>query len=888
MARTARPRGTRGSSRVTWNEIEQLRRRVRELELTRERLSRLYFTQVEAGKTRTEKMHRLLEVVTQLNSTLELDALLAGIVRAVQVTIGFRVVLLRVLDPDSHALRARAFAGLDSVAMAKLEAEDVPLDTFLTWLSDEFRVGRSYFISHTHSFSRRLPEGVRVDLGKREPWEWHEDDVLFVPLYTKTGDIVGYLSVDDPADRLVPSRETIELLEVFANHMVVALDNARLYQSLDEHSRRLEDANTRLGELTRLKSNFLSAISHELRTPLTSIRAYTDSLRDASPTGGAPSGDPEAWQHSLDVLTDESARLEALIDSVLSFSALESGAGPQTTGVDLGALVRECAGLLAPAARTKGVTLELELPGAEVALEADRELLKQLLLQLGGNAVKFTPAGGQVVVGLTSEDRGARLSVRDTGIGIPVEEQGRIFERFYQIDGGSTRHYGGTGLGLAICKSVAEWHGGHISVQSRPGQGSCFAVHLPANPHPRAEVLGAGRRRREGGDQPLGLAVEMVAQVLDAPRALLLARQTDGDLVPRAVVGVAAEEIRGLRLHAGEGIAGRVLETGEPYSSADAGRDPAFIGHRREAYREGQVLAVPVRAGERDVGVLVVGLGPADNPEVEERTGGARPGSAGKARMALLLQLAERVGTVLACVENTRRTEAETQVAGETLKSVLVHLRRDRRNAADRVRYAGLVARALGMGEREAAQVEFAALVQDVALSRPEVADLRDGEIAPSEADAMRAIAAAPPGVLAERLERELERRAEQADLEEDGGLRRHPEAGVEILAPLQCDGPVRQMILAHHEWVSGLGYPKGLKGNQIPLGARVLAVVDGLESLLVGRVGRPGVSVEEAVDELRRLGGQRFDAKVVGALVDVLAVEGRLEPGDETRARAA
>jgi HD-GYP domain-containing protein (c-di-GMP phosphodiesterase class II) len=152
----------------------------------------------------------------------------------------------------------------------------------------------------------------------------------------------------------------------------------------------------------------------------------------------------------------------------------------------------------------------------------------------------------------------------------------------------------------------------------------------------------------------------------------------------------------------------------------------------------------------------------------------------------------------------------------------------------------------------------------------------------------MRAIAAAPPGVLAERLERELERRAEQADLEEDGGLRRHPEAGVEILAPLQCDGPVRQMILAHHEWVSGLGYPKGLKGNQIPLGARVLAVVDGLESLLVGRVGRPGVSVEEAVDELRRLGGQRFDAKVVGALVDVLAVEGRLEPGGETRARAA
>jgi signal transduction histidine kinase len=709
-----------------------------------------------------------------------------------------------------------------------------------------------------------------------------------VPLYTKTGDIVGYLSVDDPVDRLVPSRETIEMLEVFANHVVVALDNARLYHSLEEHSRRLEDANARLGELTRLKSNFLSAISHELRTPLTSIRAYTDSLRDASPTGEAPSGDPEAWQHSLDVLAGESARLEALIDSVLSFSALESGAGPQTAGVELGGLVRECAGLLEPAARTKGVRLEVELPDGELALEADRELLKQLLLQLGGNAVKFTPVGGQVVIGLAAEDKGARLTVRDTGIGIPAQEQERIFERFYQIDGGSTRHYGGTGLGLAICKSVAEWHGGHISVQSRPGQGSCFTVRLPANPHPRAEVLETGRRRREAGDQPLGLAVEMVAEVLEARCALLLARQVDGDLAPRAAIGLAAQEIRGLRLRPGEGIAGWVLERGEPYISAEAGQDPAFIGHRREAYREGEVLAVPVRAGERDAGVLVVGFGPADNAEAGGEPGAARTGVTGKARMALLLQLAERVGAVLAGVENRRRSEAETQVAGETLRSVLAHLRRDRGHAADRVRYAGLVARALGMGEREAAQVEFATLVQDVALSRPGGADLCDGEPPLSEADAVRAIAAAPPGVLVERLERELERRSEEADPEEDGGLRRHPEAGVEILAPLECEGPVRQMILAHHEWVNGFGYPKGLKGNQIPLGACILAVVDAFESLLVGRVGRPGVDVGEAVDELRRLGGQRFDAKVVGALVDVLAVEGRLEPGDETRARAA
>lgn len=888
MTRNTRARGMRGSSRVTWNEIEQLRRRVRELELTRERLSRLYFSQVEAGKARMEKLHRLLEVVTQLNSTLELDTLLNGIVRAVQVTLGFRVVLLRVLDPETKRLEARAFAGLGLQAVAKLESEDVALDTFLSWLSDEFRVGRSYFISHMHAFSNRLPEGVRSNLGRREPWEWHEDDVLLVPLYTKSGEVVGYLSVDDPVDRLVPSRETIELLEVFANHVVVALDNARLYQSLEDHSHRLEEANARLGELTRLKSNFLSAISHELRTPLASIRAYADSLRDTSQAAGS-GGDPEAWQRSLEVVAGESARLEELIDSVLSFSALESGAGPQAVPVQLADLLSECAVLLEPAATTKGVALRLEVPSDETLLVGDRELLKQLVLQLGGNAIKFTPNRGEVVIGLTLDERAAHLFVRDTGIGIPAEELGRIFERFYQIDGGLSRQFGGTGLGLAICKSVAEWHGGHIAVQSRPGQGSCFTVELPRTPRPRAEVWSMGPKRREGGEQALGLALEVVAEVTGATCAALLTRQGD-ELLPRAAVGLPLDELRGLRLREGEGIAGHVLSTGQSIDCRDAERDPRFVGHRREPYRKGQVLAVPVRPGERETGVLVVGFeetqgeaGEADNPKQEPA------GSPADSRLRLAEMLGERVGGVVARVERMRQGEAEAQVAVETLKSVLVHLRRDQRHAPERSRTAERVARAMGMGQRETAQVAFAALLMDVALSRPEAAALPE-EMLPSEAEAMRAIAVAPPGELAARLERELEQRGEalDLDLQDESRLRRHPEAGVEILAPLEIDGPVRQMVLTHHEWVNGHGYPKGLTGNQIPTGAKVLAVVDAFESLLLGRVGRPGVSAEEAVEELRRLGGQRFDPRVVEALEGVLVQEGRLEAGRRTASRAA
>jgi len=876
----------RGSSRVTWNEIEQLRRRVRDLELMRERLSRLYFSQVEAGKARMEKLHRLLGVVTQLNSTLELDTLLAGIVRAVQATLGFRVVLLRVLDPKTRQLSARAFAGMPNEAVAKLESEEISLDTFLSWLSDEFRVGRSYFISHTTSMSRRLPEGVRPSLGKREPWEWHEEDVLFVPLYQKSGEIVGYLSVDDPVDRLVPSRETIELLEVFANHVVVALENARLYHSLEEHSNRLEQANVRLGELTRLKSNFLSAISHELRTPLTSIRAYTESLRDASPYG-TDGGDPEAWHRSLAVLSEESTRLEALIDSVLSFSALESGAGPQAAAVDLSGLVKECAELLRPAARAKGIHLTTDLPKDGASLQGDRELLKQLLLQLGGNAVKFTPKEGRVTIGVAAQENEFRLWVKDTGIGIAPEECERVFERFYQVDGGLSRHYGGTGLGLAICKSVAEWHGGDISVASRPAKGSCFTVMLPLLPPVRAEVWTTRARRREGSDQALALAVEMTAQILEAPSVTLLIAQADGDLVPVASVGIGKDEMRGLRLRAGEGVAGHVLSSGAAVTCEDGEQDARFLGHRREPYRKGKVLAAPIRLGDRTAGALVVSFAPASESEAAADNGiSPASGRLEEDRIALLGQLAAQVGTVLARVERMRQGEAETEMAAETLKSVLTHLRRDRRTGAERARYVSAIAHELGWRGDEAARIEIAALLADLALSRPETS-ASEGD-AVSEADAVQAIATVPAGVLAERLERELDRQELGPEPEDESRHRRHPEMALEILAPLGCDPGVREAILAHHEWVNGGGYPKGLQGNRIPLGARVLAVVDRFESLLLGGVGRPGVGVDAAVEDLRRLGGQRFDPRVVEALVNVLEKEGRLAPRRSAKPKAA
>src|SRR6185312_5992458 len=145
-------------------------------------------------------------------------------------------------------------------------------------------------------------------------------DVLFVPLYTKDGSLIGYLSVDDPVDRRLPTREVVETIEILAAHAVVALQNASLYERLGASMRQLEAATERAEELNSMKSSFMSSVSHELRTPLTIIRAYVEPLLE-----NVGSSNTEMQRDFLKIINEESAKLKQLIDSILELSQLESG-----------------------------------------------------------------------------------------------------------------------------------------------------------------------------------------------------------------------------------------------------------------------------------------------------------------------------------------------------------------------------------------------------------------------------------------------------------------------------------------------------------------------------------------------------------------------------------
>jgi signal transduction histidine kinase/response regulator RpfG family c-di-GMP phosphodiesterase len=797
-------------------DTQALRQRIEELEETRERLSRLYFTQLDENRKRAQKLHHILRVVSDINSDLDPDTLLSRIAETIQQSLGFRIVLIRVREPGTGLLRARAFAGLGEDARAHLAAEDVNLDDFQSWLKDEFKVSQSYFISHKESFSHVLPRGYVADLGRREEWEWHEHDVLLVPLYNRRGELIAYFSVDDPVDRMVPTRETVELLEIFGNHAAVAIENSRLYRQLEVHTHELEDASQRMKELSALKSNFLATVSHELRTPLTAIRAYVDTLL-GTPTDKLPHGQLTRF---LKIINEESQRLARLIESVLDLNRFDSGhLRLRRQPVDLAEIVSEVVRLLEPVGQAGQVALKLVSEAADTRVDADRDQMRQLVLHLGSNAVKFTPPGGTTTFRLDGDARELTLRVEDTGIGIPEQALERVFERFYQVDSSLVRRYGGAGLGLAICKSIVDWHGGRVFATSKPGHGSCFTVVLPRRTSPRV-VVRQTPKMPPATEDVLKLAVEMVADVMDARVVSLMACESDGDLVVQAAIGLEERVVQEARIKSGRGVAGWVLEQRRPVCVSRVDGRNAVAGSGRDGYRTGTFLAVPIEGPQGLLGVLNV------TDPASQKTFDAED-------CHLLLDLAERVSNAWQQANSLEANQAEVEGAATALRHLLQHVERGRRTAPDRVRLARATAREMRLSEAEVGVIGFAATVHDVGMTVVDEDTLdRSGSLTHEERERME----------------------------------RHVELGAELLRPLEAVGAVREVVLSHHEWWDGSGYPRRLMGADIPVGARVLAVVDAYESMTLGRAHRAAVTSEEARIEIRRRTGSQFDPDVVEA----------------------
>jgi len=304
------------------------------------------------------------------------------------------------------------------------------------------------------------------------PWMAEEGIQAFAGFPLVVGDqLLGVLAV---YHRRPLDRNTIELLTLFAQHAATAIQEAHLFHLATEQTARLTALNAELQRANQHKAEFLANMSHELRTPLNSILGFSQLLLEGD--GGELSLDQ---RQDVDIIAQNGRHLLSLINDLLDISKLEAGKAQLHRGeVEVESLISECVESVSSLAKTKKLDLAFSVGEDVGRVSADGPKLKQVLLNLLGNAIKFTESGS---VRVNAERQGAdlRISVRDTGIGVHTEDVERIFESFQQGQSGMTGKYQGTGLGLAICRQLVEMHGGRIWVKSAAGQGSTFTFTIP-------------------------------------------------------------------------------------------------------------------------------------------------------------------------------------------------------------------------------------------------------------------------------------------------------------------------------------------------------------------------------------------------------------------------
>jgi signal transduction histidine kinase len=403
-----------------------------------------------------EEQKALVEISRVVSSNLNVEAVLSGIVRhAVQLSKTDAGTIYE-FDEAGQVFVPRTNYGVNAAFIEALRAS-------AHGVGDDTVIGRAVI--------KRAPEQI-PDLENVPDYplpfvkEAGYRAMLAVPLLREDRVFGGLVVRRKEAGWF--SKPVEKLLQTFATQSVVALHNAQLFREIEEKGRELELAN-------KHKSQFLANMSHELRTPLNAILGYTELILDNI------YGDvPGKIQEVLERLEKNGRHLLGLINDVLDLSKIE--AGQLTLSLNeysMGEVVQTVFTSVEALAAEKKLKLETRVsPDLSIA-RGDEQRIAQVLLNLLGNAIKFTEEG-EITVDVTEDsDETFLVSVADTGSGLSEADQKTIFEEFQQADGSSTREKGGTGLGLSISKKIVEMHGGRIWVESHAGKGSTFRFTLP-------------------------------------------------------------------------------------------------------------------------------------------------------------------------------------------------------------------------------------------------------------------------------------------------------------------------------------------------------------------------------------------------------------------------
>ncbi len=405
------------------------------------------------------------------------------VLRLLVQNMGFAKARLVLYDSERRVAYGSRLAGVPEELDRAWRDVEVPVQDDGSLLAELLIHGRPVLIEDIDSTTFRL-----APFNLQPIREAGVISIVCAPLKSKER-VLGYIGAARGAQRCTP--EDLNLLVTIASAVAVALDTARAYQQLEQLAQSLEqrvqhrtqlllEANRRLQELDKLKSDFVSTVSHELRTPMTSIKGYVDNILD-----GLTGALTDQQSYYLKRVKSNVERLTRMINELLDLSRIEAGKVELNLGnVRMREFVNEVVEGFQGMAQQKGLTLRAHQPEDLPVIRCDHDKLHQVLTNLVQNAIKFTPTGGEIRVELQVRDDGyLQIGVIDTGCGIPPHELDKVFEKFYRGESGSPDDPR-WGLGLAIAKSLVKLHGGEIWVESPPGRGSRFCFTVPIEPPP--------------------------------------------------------------------------------------------------------------------------------------------------------------------------------------------------------------------------------------------------------------------------------------------------------------------------------------------------------------------------------------------------------------------
>ena len=400
-------------------------------------------------------MTALMDMATRVTGKLEMQEVMQTTVQILRQLFNARASTITMLSVDKSELLVVAGDGISPkmIGEARMKVGEGVSGVAI-------RLADTVYIPDAHADPDFLSFGDEIR------------SLIAVPLLVRD-EAIGTLTIDSDKPYAFDAAN-IKLIAVAAAQVSITIANARLFGDIKEHAEELEEAYIELKESDRLKDELVQNVSHELRTPLSFVRGYVDLLLDEVMGPLA-----EEQISALNIVSTKTDEITRLIGDIVTLQRINAS-NLDFAMVDMVDCVQTAVSGHQLVADKQGVDITFDSAGHnELIAEVDVVRVNQVLANLIGNAIKFSPDGGTIHVHLYKQDRSIRVDIIDNGIGIPKDKHHRIFERFYQVDGSSRRRFGGTGVGLAIAKRIMDAHGGMLWVESEEGNGSQFMFALP-------------------------------------------------------------------------------------------------------------------------------------------------------------------------------------------------------------------------------------------------------------------------------------------------------------------------------------------------------------------------------------------------------------------------